>query len=81
MGFFFLSSFLNLPWLVGLRHRIPARAGEGICSSCVLQAQNQILFMEFNPLCWLAGLECLANGEGMNAEGEGRVSSRGKAQE
>lgn len=58
--FFFLSSFLNLPWLVGLRHRIPARAREGICSSSVLQAQNKILFMEFNPLCWLAALERLA---------------------
>lgn len=54
--FFFFSSFLNLPWLVGLRHRIPARAREGICSSCVLQAQNQILFVEFNPLCWLERL-------------------------
>lgn len=58
--FFFLSSFLNLPWLVGMRHRIPARAREGICSSSVLQAQNQILFMEFNPLCWLAALDRLA---------------------
>lgn len=30
--------------------------------------------MEFNPLCWLAGL---AHGEGVDA-GEGRVSSRGE---
>lgn len=58
--FFFLSFSLNLPWLVGLRHRILASAWEGICSSSVLQAEKQILFTEFNPLCMLAGLGCLA---------------------
>lgn len=58
--FFFLSFSLNLPWLVGLRHRILASAREGICSSSVLQAEKQILFTDFNPLCMLAGLGRLA---------------------
>lgn len=32
-----------------LRSRFPIRAGDGICSSSVLQAQKQILFMELSP--------------------------------
>lgn len=70
-GFCFLSSFPNLPWLVGLRHGIPARAGEGICSSSVLQAQNQILFVEFNPLGWAGRAGAHGEGMGMDAGGEG----------
>lgn len=53
MAFFFLFSFLNLPWLVDLSRRLPIQAREGICSSSVLQAQKQILFMELSPLCRL----------------------------